>query len=154
VSLRAYREINLHVTWHVKDNGPVLTDAIQTQTHRFLRARAFDTPGVVFHAVGGTDDHLHLAVSIPPTLLISEWVGKLKRGSSHFINHEIANKAVLQWQAGYGVVAFGSKDLPWVADYVRDQRRHHAEGRLFERLERTDPLEEPADQGPPPDEAR
>jgi len=33
-------------------------------------------------------------------------------------------------------VSFGTKDLPWVVDYVRNQREHHACGTVQERLER------------------
>ena len=148
MSLRAYSEINFHVTWHVKDNNPVLTDMIEAQAHRFLRGRAMSTPGAVFHEVGGTDDHVHLVVSLPPNELISDWIGKLKGASSYFVNHEIANRQILQWQAGYGVVTFGTKDLPWVVDYVGNQRRRHAEGKAVDRLERTAPPEEQTGQGP------
>ena len=126
MSLRAYSEIHLHFVWRVKDSAAVLRDEIEIQTHRFLRGKAFHAPGVYFHEIGGTDDHVHLVVSIPPTLLPSEWVGKLKGASSFHINHEIANRKILAWQTGYGVVSFGTRRLPWVIDYVRRQREHHA----------------------------
>jgi len=151
VSLRAYAEINLHLTWHVKNDQPVLTDMIEAQTHRFLRGRVFDTRGAIFHEVGGTDDHVHLVVSIQPDVLISDFVGKLKGSCSHFINSEIANRKVLAWQNGYGVVVFGTDHLPWVTEYVRSQRKRHKEGGTFDRLERTEPEEPEPGQGPEPD---
>jgi len=86
MSLKAYSEINLHITWHVKDDIPVLRDELELQVHRYLRGLAMDESGVFLHVIGGTDDHVHLVVTIPPTLLISEWVGRLKGSSSHFIN--------------------------------------------------------------------
>ena len=43
---------------------------------------------------------------------------------------------VLQWQTGYGAVSFGTGDLDWVKEYVRNQREHHAQGRIHDRLER------------------
>jgi len=125
MSLRAHSEINLHIVWHVKDNAPVLRDEIELQLHRFIRGKAIQTPGVYCHEVGGSDDHLHLVVTVPPTMQPAEWIGKLKGASSHFINHEIANRKLLEWQAGYGVVSFGTKRLPWIVDYVRKQRQHH-----------------------------
>jgi len=88
-----------------------------------------------------------MVVTVPPTLQPSEFVGELKGASSHYINHEIANRKVLQWQSGYGVVSFGSKDLPWVLDYVRDQRQHHSSDGTHERLERIEPQEKPAEAG-------
>jgi len=150
MSIRAYSEINLHLVWHVKNNEPVLADMIEAQTHRFLRGRVFDTRGAIFHEVGGTDDHIHLVVSTQPDVLISDFVGKLKGGCSHFINNEIANRKVLGWQDGYGVVTFGTEHLLWVIRYVRNQRKHHEEGSTFERLERVDPEQPQAGQGPHP----
>ena len=148
MSLRAYSEINLHFTWHVKDDNPVLRNEVETQLGRFLRGKVVETPGAYFHEIGGTDDHVHLVVSVPPTMQPSEWIGQLKGASSHFINHRIANRGVLAWQTGYGVVSFGSKDLPWVTAYVRNQRKHHAAGTTHERLERTDaPEGKPAEAG-------
>ncbi len=142
MSLRAYSEINLHFVWRVKDNSPILRDEVEAQLRRFIRGRSFDTSGMFFHEIGGTDDHVHLVVSVPPALTPSEWVGEVKGSSSHYVNHEIVNRKLLSWQGGYGVVSFGSRDLPWVVDYVRKQREHHASGRTFERLERIDPPEE------------
>lgn len=43
---------------------------------------------------------------------------------------------VLQWQKGYGVVSFGTRDLEWVVDYVRNQKERHRVGNLSDRLER------------------
>jgi len=150
---KSYSEINLHITWHVKDDIPVLRDELETQVHRSLRGQCFEESGVFFHEIGGTDDHIHLVVRVPPTLLVSEWVGKLKGSSSHFINHHIANRKVLEWQAKYGVVSFGTRDLPWVVDYVRGQREHHARGKVHVRLERTEIEDEgkPAQAGSGPD---
>ena len=42
MSLRAYSETDLHITWHVKDNHPILRDDIESQLHRFLRRKAAD----------------------------------------------------------------------------------------------------------------
>jgi len=101
--------------------------------------------------------NVHMAVTIPPTVVISEWIGELKGASSHHINHQICNRKVLGWQDGYGVVSFGTKDTPWVVAYVR-KKAHHATGQTFDRLERTDrPDEERGanpDEDPPDEEAR
>ena len=92
-------------------------------------------------------------VSIPPTLRISDWIGQLKGGSSFYINHEIVNRKLLDWQEGYGVVSFGTRDLEWVIQYVRNQKQHHANGTTQERLERITsddegrPVKRPKDYG-------
>jgi putative transposase len=132
-----YSEIHLHIVWHTKISAPLLTPQIEPIAHRFLRERILETSGVKLHALGGTETHVHLAVTVPPTLTISEWIGQLKGASSHHVNQFIGMRSkVLQWQTGYGVVTFGTRDLEWVCEYIRNQREHHNRGTAHDRLER------------------
>jgi putative transposase len=136
MSNNVYSEINLHFVWHVKLSEPSISIAIEPRLHRFLRSYALKTEDLIFHKAGGTETHVHIAVTIPPTLRIAEWIGKLKGASSHYVNHELVNRKLLDWQRGYGVVSFGTKDLQWVINYIRNQKEHHAKGTTVERLER------------------
>ncbi len=137
MSRNYYSEINLHVVWHTKNSSPLLTPTVEPLAHRLLKKRIVDTPEVFVHEIGGTETHLHLAVTVPPTLTISEWIGQLKGGTSHDVNQEIGKRQkVLQWQTGYGVVSFGTGDLPWAKSYIRNQREHHRRGTVHDRLER------------------
>ena len=136
MSTRAYSEINLHFVWHVKNSLPIINETIEPRLHRYIRSYALQAKGLILHEIGGTDTHIHIAVTIPPTLLITDWIGKLKGASSHYVNHELINRKVLDWQTGYGVVSFGTKDLEWVVNYIRNQKEHHRKGTTVERLER------------------
>src|SRR5262245_59403812 len=135
-----YAEINLHFTWHTKSSAPLLVPDVESIVHHYIRGRCINTPGVFVHEFGGIESHVHLAVSIAPTILISELIGQLKGASSHEANQKLGRK-VLDWQTGYGVVSFGTADLPWVIEYIRTQRERHARGHIFDRLERVTALE-------------
>jgi putative transposase len=137
MSRNYYSEINLHLVWHTKNSLPLLTPEIEPLAHRFLKKRSIDTPSAFAHEIGGTETHVHLAVSVPPTLTISEFIGQLKGGSSHGVNQAASRgHKMLEWQSGYGVVSFGTRDLEWVKEYIRNQRDHHARGTAQDRLER------------------
>ncbi len=137
MSRNYYSEINLHTVWHTKGSLPLLTPDVETMTHRLLKKRFIDTEGVFVHEIGGTETHVHLAITIPPTITISEYIGQLKGGVSHDVNQQLGKRQkVLQWQTGYGVVSFGTGDLEWVRQYIRNQREHHARGNIYDRLER------------------
>src|SRR5258708_5600297 len=142
MSRHVYSEINLHLTWHVKESLPLVSAEIEPRLRKYIRSYALQSRGVIFHEIGGTETHVHLVVSIPPTLVIADWIGKLKGASSHYVNHELVNRKLLDRQTGYGVVSFGTRDLEWVVNYVRNQKEHHAKGTTVECLERSTDEEE------------
>jgi len=131
MSKRVYSEINLHLTWHTKNNFPLIR-SIENDLHKFLKNKVVETPDAYFHAIGGIEDHIHLAFSMRPSLDLDKWIGQVKGASSHEFGK------ALQWQNGYGIVSFGTRDLPWVMAYVTNQKEHHSRGTVFDRLERTD----------------
>jgi putative transposase len=150
MSRNYYSEINLHLTWHTKDSLPLLTPQTRDVVYRYVRQRIVNTPGMFVHEIGGTETHVHLAVTIAPTVLISELVGQLKGASCHEVNEQLGlGGKKLQWQAGYGVVSFGTGDLNWVKEYIRKQQEHHASGHVHDRLERDyeDQGKEPRERG-------
>jgi len=110
---------------------------IESKLYSFLKHKILETPEIICHAIGGIEDHIHVAVTLPPTVLASEWIGKLKGSSSHHINR-LAGRKTLEWQHGYGIVSFGEKDLPWIVNYVLNQKEHHRTGKTHDRLERTE----------------
>lgn len=132
MSTRVYSEIHLHITWHTKGNLPFITPALEPRLYQFVKDRVIETRGAYFHAIGGIQDHLHLGVSVKPSVHLDEWIGQLKGASSHEMGK------MFQWQAGYGIVSFGTKDLKWVIDYIHRQKEHHKRGAIFDRLERID----------------
>lgn len=103
---------------------------MQPELYAFLKNKIVETPGAYFHAIGGIETHLHIAFSAKPSIHLDEWIGRLKGASSFEMGKGV------QWQAGYGIVSFGSRDLKWVVEYIRNQREHHAAGTTHDRLER------------------
>jgi putative transposase len=145
-----YSEINLHITWHTKDSMPLLTPMVEPLAYRAIRGKIMATPGVSMHEIGGTETHVHVSVSVPPTIVVSDFIGQIKGASSYEVNQQLKTRGnVLQWQAGYGVISFGNGNLQWVTQYIQHQREHHAGGKISERLERFDtPAEHDDDRSP------
>lgn len=130
MSNRSYAEINLHMTWHTKDNFPFIAEQLEPDLYAFMKNRVVQDKQAYFHAVGGIFDHVHLAASFFPPFEIDTWIGQMKGSSSHEFGR------ALQWQLGYGVVSFGTRDLDWIVSYINNQKERHRTGRIFDRLER------------------
>jgi len=130
-----YWRLFYHFTWGTKQREPMILTDFESSLHNVIAAKASALGGVV-HAVGGTENHVHLAVSVPPKISLSEFIGQVKGNSSHFVNHEIKPDFIFAWQSEYGVVSFGGKQLDRVVKYIKHQRQHHLDNSVLNLLER------------------
>ena len=112
----------------------MIIPAIEKTAPDFLRGYCAEFKGVYFHGVGSTETHIHLLAQIEPNICPSDFVGKIKGASSHELN-KLLGKNTIPWQRGYGVVSFAKLNLPGVQSYVRNQKAHHAAGRVKKPLE-------------------
>jgi len=133
-----YWRLFYHCVWRTKDGELLIAPEWEASLHNVIAAKATDL-GAFVHAVGGVEDHVHLVVSVPPKIALSTFIGQVKGTSSHFANHELDLDIYFAWQAEYGVVSFGGKMLGTVVQYVKNQRKHHAEETTIATLERVMP---------------
>src|SRR5216683_6788260 len=113
MSKNYYSEINLHFVWHTKLSAPLLTPKIETMTHQFIRQRLINTPGVFFHEIGGTENHVHAVITVAPTILISDLIGKTKGSSSHEINQRMGN-GKKSWNGNLAMGSLLSAPETWI----------------------------------------
>jgi putative transposase len=129
-----YWKLYYHFIWGTKDRLPLILPTFESDLYRVITAKVKELEGFV-HAIGGTEDHVHLAVSAPPKLALSKLVGDTKGNSSHFVNHILKPDFEFHWQEEYGVLSFGEKNLPAVVRYIHNQKQHHADGTLISAME-------------------
>jgi REP element-mobilizing transposase RayT len=127
-------EIWVHLVWSTWDRAPLITPEIEKSLHRNLVAQA-QHHGCKVLAIGGVDDHIHLLVSLPPTLPIAQLVKQLKGVSSNFINHELTSNTPFKWQGSYGAFSVSRWDVRKIIDYIQKQKEHHSSQTLISQLE-------------------
>lgn len=140
-----YWRLFYHIVWATKDRQPLLDQQADGIVRTSLRTtlRAFNA---IPHAIGTMKDHVHVAVSIPPSTPISNVVARMKGASAHAVNEANGNH-LFAWQAEYGVLSFGERSLAEVVAYVEHQAARHAANELFTGLERIDDRPQPASAG-------
>ena len=132
-----YWKLYYHFIWGTMNRLPLIDLAFEDELYRAIAAKAKDMDGFV-HAIGGTEEHMHLAVSVPPKVAPAKFIGNVKGNSSHYVNHIIKPEFEFYWQDEYGVLSFGEKNLSAIVKYIHNQKRHHADGTLIAAMERMD----------------
>jgi len=126
----------------VRDRRSVLPRECDRGLHGKVRGLALDKRAEVL-AIGNTDDHVHIVVSLHAAVPLAEVVRTIKGGSSYAVNREFG-LAPFAWQSGYWARSSSSDALPDLCAYVTDQRARHARGavdRSREQNEATQPAE-------------
>ena len=134
-----YWRLFYHLVWATRGREPLVGDREERIILKSFQA-SLDRLRVMPHAIGMMPDHVHIAASIPPSVLIADVVKQLKGASTHAVNHEegVPPEQPFAWQGEYGVLSFSERALPDVVAYVHNQRGHHANGQLWPGLERID----------------
>jgi REP-associated tyrosine transposase len=142
--------LDYHLVWATKERLPLIQPELKPILYGHLFGKA-DSLQCIIHAIGGTEDHIHIVASIPPKLSVADFVKHLKGSSAHHLTQTLAGTSTaFGWQRGYGVLSLGSKQLPDARAYVGNQKTHHNQGSIIASLE----AEKHEDDGPASMESR
>src|SRR5262249_51891969 len=123
-----YWRLFYHIVWGTKNRLSLIESVWEAELHGYIWGKATALECIP-HAINGMSDHLHVVISIPPKLSIATTIGKLKGSSSHYVNERYMDSA-FAWQAEYGILSFSERSLSRVVDYVKNQKKHHADDTL------------------------
>jgi len=116
-----YNAIFIHYVFSTKDRKDTIPKELQEKLEAYLFGIASNLR-IKTLAVGGTANHVHLLLGLPPTVTVAEAVQKLKANSSRWLgDHGLS----FQWQEGYGAFSVSPSLLSDVQTYIRNQEEHH-----------------------------
>ena len=75
-------------------------------------------------SANGIDDHLHLLITLHPTVAIATIVREVKAASSRWIHESLAVHD-FQWQSGYAAFNVSHSNIEAVRTYIALQEAHH-----------------------------
>ena len=118
-------DLKYHIVWITKYRKPILRGEIGKRVRELIRqtCASLDEYIVKGHV---SKDHVHLLVSAPPNLAVSELVKRLKGRSSRLMLEEFGELRKVYWgrhlwARGYFVASSGNVTDDIVAEYIEKQ---------------------------------
>ena len=112
----------IHCVFSTKQRRNLIAPEIQPQLWAFLGGIARKN-GFKALMVGGTENHVHILLSVPATMPLAKAMQLMKGASSHWMNATF--KTEFSWQEGYGAFTVGvSQKIDTIA-YIQNQAEHH-----------------------------
>ena len=122
---RTYTVNLVHCVFSTKERKPLIV--APAKLWKYVRGIGRNT-GVNVIAVGGTANHVHLLLAVPPTCTVAKLMQDLKTGSSRHLNEQ---ERGFGWQDGYAAISVSPSQLQRMVAYIDHQVEHH-QARTFE----------------------
>lgn len=119
-----YTQIYIQIVFAVKGRQNLISKENREELHQFITGIVSNRSQKLF-AVFAMPDHVHILVSMNPTLAVSDLVRDIKAGSSKFINEKRWVNGKFNWQEGYGAFSYSKSSVDSVVKYILNQEEHH-----------------------------
>lgn len=121
---RTYVNSIHHVIWGAKERRGVLRPEWKDELHAYIGGVLRNKGGNLICG-GGMPDHVHLLISLPSSISVSEASNFIKSNSSRWIRRTRPRSNDFRWQGGYAAFSVSKSREKDVVRYIRDQPKHH-----------------------------
>jgi len=83
--------------------------------------------GCHVYRINGVADHVHIVMSVPPKVCISDVIREVKSTSSLLIRQKNLFEDWVGWQRGYFLASYSAEARHALIEYVKRQEIHHGE---------------------------
>jgi putative transposase len=122
--MSTYTQILYHVVFATKGRQPVLAESHRDDLFRYAS-------GVIKNSqrrpvwINGVKDHVHVLLSLHPTVALAGLLKNVKVASSIWIKENKVFPSFVGWQEGYGAFTYCLRDEPQLIAYLKRQEEHH-----------------------------
>jgi REP-associated tyrosine transposase len=120
----SYVSSYFHCVFSTKERRKLISPSLQERLWPFLGgiARQNNLKALI---AGGTEDHVHILLSLPSTMPVAKAMQLIKGGSSKWIHETFPEQRLFAWQEKYGAFSVSFSQLDATTDYIKSQQEHH-----------------------------
>ncbi|MFA6618319.1 MAG: IS200/IS605 family transposase [Candidatus Neomarinimicrobiota bacterium] len=133
--MATYRQILYHIIIEPYKREKVLTETKHKRLFAFIRGFV-DNKKCFLYAINGTNDHIHMLISIKLDIAISDFMKDLKVSSSKFIKRENIFPFFRGWARGYSIFTKDYYSLETIKRYIDNQKAHHQEQSYYKEFDK------------------
>ncbi len=120
-----------HLVWPTKYRRKIFNEGVQGYLLQVLKGLPKHRPDLIIKEVNTDKDHIHLLVSIPPTVAVGSVVRLLKSNTAKSLNEKFPHLKKIYWgtssiwSAGYFVSTVGVNE-ELIRRYIQNQGKEDA----------------------------
>jgi REP element-mobilizing transposase RayT len=122
--MSTYTQIYYHLVYSTKGRIPALFEDRREKLFHYHWG-VLKNNQCVLYRINAVDDHMHMLMSLHPTIALSNLIRDMKAASTTWMRGEMGFHDFPGWQVGYGAFTKSYAEKEAVIQYIRDQQEHH-----------------------------
>ena len=120
----SYTHLVYHIVFRTYRSVPAIEEVHERELYAYILGYA-NNHKVKLYRIGGMPDHIHLLVSIPPHIALSEFVRGLKFATNKWMKQSELFPHFDGWGEGYAAFTYSKEQIAVVKQYIINQKEHH-----------------------------
>lgn len=121
----AYCQLYYHIVWRTKKSVPAISAEYERELYAYIWGIAKTTDSYLYR-INSMPDHIHMFLSLSPTISLSDFVKKVKLSSGNFMrSHPEMFPRFDGWAKSYCAITYSKAERDTVIAYIANQKEHH-----------------------------
>lgn len=120
----SYTNLVYHIVFRTYRSIPAIEEAHEREFYAYVHGYIMHHRAKLYR-IGGMPDHVHMLVSLPADLAVSEFVRGLKYATNGWMRNNPSFPIFAGWGEGYAAFTYSKDQIPVVKNYIINQKEHH-----------------------------
>ena len=120
----SYTQLLYHIVIRTKYGSNTLDFDHSEDLYKYITGYVKNKKSLMYQ-INGVSNHIHMLVSLHPTLSMSNFVKDLKTSANNWIKANSYFPKFISWGAKYGAFSCSNRNKDVIIRYIKNQREHH-----------------------------
>lgn len=119
-----HTSIIYHIIWTPRRRKPIMKKEGRRELFNYIFG-ILKNKNCHVYRINGVEDHLHIAISLHPSVSLASLIKDIKIASGKMIKTTQIFKGFEGWQDGYAAFTHGYSSINTLVNYIKNQEEHH-----------------------------
>ena len=120
----SYVQLHYHIIFSTKNRARVLSSEVREEIYSYIWGIIKSKKCHLFR-INGMEDHIHIFVSIVPSIALADFIRDIKSATTVWIKKENLIKKFSGWQSEYSAFSKSFSEKNITIEYIKNQEEHH-----------------------------
>jgi REP element-mobilizing transposase RayT len=120
----SYTQLFYHIVIRTKYSYKTIPDEHSEDLYKYINGFVKNKKSVLYK-VNGISDHIHLFVSLHPTIALSDFIRDLKTSTNKWMKSQSGFPDFTGWGRMYAAFTCNNYGIERLTNYITNQKEHH-----------------------------